>query len=142
MARQNAKSATKDIQNLFDPQGYQNVFETWAGTNERLAQVAVEAGTRSTDIFSDAAKEALANVREFSQVRDEPAEYGRVYSDFVQKQTELFMRTAQCFAVVTQKASSETSELASSAGQDLSDKVAANAKGATQKASSAANKAA
>ena len=40
MAKQNAKSPANDIQNLFDPQGYQDVFNTWAGMNERMATVA------------------------------------------------------------------------------------------------------
>ena len=142
MAKQNAQSAINDIQSLFDPQGYQNVFKTWASTNERMTQVVVEAGGRSTDIVSEAAKEALSNLQEANQVRDNPVDYGRAYSDFLQKQTELFMRTAQSFADVTQKTSSQTTELASSAGQDFSAKVAANATGAAQKVSSAANKAA
>ena len=142
MAKQNAKSAATDIQNLFDPRGYQNVFKTWASMNERMANIAVEAGTRSTDIASETAKEAFGNIREVSQVRDEAADYGKAYSDFVQKQMDLFMRTAQNFADVTKQAGSETTELASKAGEEIANKAAANAEGAADKASSAAKKAA
>ena len=56
MAKQNAKSATNDLQNLFDPQGYQDVFKTWASMNERMASIAVDAGTRATDIASETTK--------------------------------------------------------------------------------------
>ncbi len=140
--QQNAKSAANDIQSLFDPQGYQNVFKTWAGMGERLTRVAVEAGNRSADIASETTKEALANVREVTQVRDEAADYGKAYSDFAQKQMDLFMRTAQNFADVTQKAGQETAEQAQKAGEEVADKAAANAEGATQKAKSAADKAA
>ncbi len=142
MAKQNAKSAANDMQSLFDPQGYQDVFKTWASMNERMASIAVEAGTRATDIASETAKEAFSNIRELTQVRDEPAEYGKAYTDFVQKQTELFTRTAQTYANETQKIGSETSDLTSRAGKAITDKVAANAEGAVQTARSAASKAA
>ena len=142
MAKQNAKSAANDIQSLFDPQGYQNVFKTLAGMNERLTQVATEAGNRSTDIASETAKEAFSNLRDVAQVRDEPAEYGKAYSDFVQKQMDLFMRTAQSFADVSQKAGTETADLASKTGEEFGEKVSANVEGAADKAGSAAKKAA
>lgn len=126
MAKQNTKSAVNDMQSLFNPQGYQDMFKTWAGMNERMASLAVEAGTRATDIGSATAKEALANVRELTQVRNEPAEYGKAYTDFMQKQTDLFTRTAQAYANETQKVGSETVDLASKAGEEITGKVAAN----------------
>ena len=43
MAKQNAKSATNDIQTLFDPKGYQDAAKTFATMNERLTSIAVEA---------------------------------------------------------------------------------------------------
>ena len=119
MAKQNAKSATTDIQNMFDPKGYQDVFKTWASTTERMTAIAVEAATRSTDIASDAAKETFSNLRDVTTVRDEAADYGKAYSDFVQKQAELFTRTAKSYAEVTQNSAHEATELASEAGQEL-----------------------
>ena len=95
MAKQNAKSAMTDIQNLFDPQGYQDVFKTLASMNERMASIAVDAGTRATDIASETAKEALSNIRDLTKVRDDVSEYGTAYTDFVKKQTELFTQAAQ-----------------------------------------------
>ncbi len=142
MAKQNAKSATTDIQNMFDPKGYQDVFKTWASTTERMTAIAVEAATRSTDIASDAAKETFSNLRDVTTVRDEAADYGKAYSDFMQKQMDLTMRTAQGFAEVNQKAGSETTDLASKTGEEVADKAASNVEGASQKASSAAKKAA
>lgn len=142
MAKQNAKNTANDLNNLFDPQGYQDVFKTWTSSNERMASFAIEAGTRATDIASETAKEALTNLRELTQVRDEPAEYGKAYTDFVQKQAELFTRAVQAYANETQKVGSEAADLASKAGEEITDKVAANADSAAQKARSAANKAA
>ena len=142
MAKQNANSAVNDMQSLFNPQGYQDMFKTWASMNERMASLVVEAGTRATDIGSATAKETFANVRELTQVRNEPAEYGKAYTDFIQKQTELFTRTAQSYANETQKIGSETADLTSKAGEEITDKVAANGEAAAQKVRSATEKAA
>lgn len=142
MAKQNAKSAANEFQNLFDPKGYEGIFKSWASLNERMASLAVETGTRMTDIASETAKEALANVRDLTQVRDEPGEYGKAYTDFVQKQADLFSRTGQTVATETQKLGTETAELATEAGEELSGKVAAKTESATKTAGAAAKKAA
>ncbi|MEP3329844.1 YebC/PmpR family DNA-binding transcriptional regulator [Sedimentitalea sp.] len=102
MAKQNSKSAANDIQNLFDPQGYQGVFKTWASMNERMASIAIDAGTRANDIASETTKEALSNMRDLTKVRDEVSEYGNAYKDFVKKQAELFTRAAQNYSNETQ----------------------------------------
>ena len=141
MANQNAQSI-RDLQSLFDPRGYQDVFRTWARTNERLVSIMAAAGTRSTDIASDTTKESLANLREVTQLRDAPADYGKAYSDFVQEQMNLFLRGVQSFADVSQQAGRETGDLAAKAGEDIEKGVAANSESAASKAGSAAKKAA
>ena len=144
MTKQNtqSKAAANDIQSLFDPQSFQDPLKTFASMNERMTVNFVEAGNRSTDIASESAKEALSNMRDAAQVRDEPAEYGTAYSEFVQKQMDLFMRTMQSYADVIQKAGSETTELASEAGKEIADKAIDNAEAAANKAGTAAKKAA
>ncbi len=148
MATQNTKSATNDmksaandIQSMFDPQGYQNVFKTWASMNERMTSIIVEAGTRSINIMSDTAKESLSNLSEATQVRDEPTDYSRAYNDFAQKQMNLLQRSAQDVGDVTKEAGTEATELTSKVGEELSDEVSANANGAADKVNSAAEKA-
>ncbi len=59
MATNNRKSAANDIQSLFDPKGYQDVFKTWARFNERLTGVMVDAATKTTDIAHETTQEAL-----------------------------------------------------------------------------------
>lgn len=125
---QSTKSAVNDIQSLFNRQGGQKVLKMWASMNERMTSLIVEAGTRSIDIMSNASKEALSNLRDATQVRDEPAEYGKAYSDFARKHMELLKRAAQDVGELTQKAGSATAELASKASEELSDKCTANAK--------------
>ena len=140
MAKQTTKSAARDIQSLFDPQGYQDVFKTWASMNERMMSLAVESGTRVTDIASETAKETISNVRDLTQARDEPAAYGQAYADFLQKQTELFTQTVQAYVTETQKVGGETADLASKAGEEMSDNFAANTDRAAKTVRSAANK--
>ena len=142
MTKQNTKSAMADRQTLFDPKGYQDVFKTWAQNSERMMALAAESATRSTDIASETAKEAFSNLREVTKVRNEPADYGKAYSDFAQKQMDLFMRTAQTMSEVGQKTGAEARDLATKAGEDMSQKAQSNAQSAADKATSAAKKAA
>lgn len=142
MAKQTARTAANDIQKLFDPKGYEDVFKTWASVNERMASLAFETGTRVTDLASETAKEALSNIRELTQVRDEPGQYGQAYADFMQKQVDLFTRTGQTVANETQKLGGEAADLASSAGEEMTGKVAAQTESAAKTARAAAKKAA
>ncbi len=138
MAKQNAKSATNDIQSLFDPQGYQDVLKTWASMNERMTSLVVEAGLQVTDVTSATTKEALSNVRELTQVRDETADYGKAYTDFVQKQTELFTRTVQAYASEAQKVNAMSTDMATKAGEEIADKATTVADTTAQAARKAA----
>lgn len=142
MAKQNTKSATNDLQGLFDPKGYEDIFKTLTSANERMTSIFVETATKSTDIAAETAKEAFSNLREVTAVRDEQADYGKAYSDFVQKQADLFMRTTKSLGDVTQEFGTETTEFASKTGEELSGKVTAKASQATDKATSAEKKAA
>ncbi|TCS59037.1 phasin protein [Primorskyibacter sedentarius] len=142
MAKQNAKSAANDIQNLFGPQGYQSVFKTWASMNERMASIAIHAGTRANDIASETTKEALSNMRDLTKVRDAVSEYGNAYKDFVKKQAELFTRAAQNYSNETQRVGTKAAELASKSGEEISDKVTTAAEGVAQTVHSVTQKAA
>ena len=149
MATQKTKSATEtmesaahQMQSMFNAQGYQNVLRTWAGMNERMTSIFVDAGTRSIDIMSEKTKEALSNLRDVTQVRDEAAEYTQAYSDFAQKQMNLVKSLAQEVGEVTQQAGNETKDLATSAGQELNEKISENVKDATDKATARVEEAA
>ncbi len=142
MTTQNTKAAMSDIQSLFNPKGGQDLIKSMASMNQRMTEIFIEAGTRSVEIMSNTAKEALSNLGEATQVREDPADYAKVYSGFAQKQVDLMTRTAQDVGEVTQKVGTATKELASEAGEEMSDKVAANAKEATDKVTSTAKDAA
>lgn len=142
MATQKTKSAANDIQSLFNPKGAQDVVKMWAGINERMTAIFVEAGTKSVEIMSDTTKEALSNLGEATQVRDDASAYAKAYGDFAQKQVELLKRTAQAVGDLAQKAGSDAQGLASDAGQELSSKVAADVKDASEKVASLGKEAA
>ena len=100
--------------------------------NERMASIAIHAGTRANDIASETTKEALSNMRDLTKVRDAVSEYGNAYTDFVMKQAELFTRTAQNYSNETQKVGIKAAELASEAGEEISDKVTTAAEGVVE----------
>ncbi|MDO5759350.1 MAG: YtxH domain-containing protein [Rhodobacterales bacterium] len=135
------KSAADNMRGMFNMQGSQNALKTWASMSERMTAVFVEAGTRSTDIMSDAAKEALANLADAMQVRDEPADYSKAYSDFAQKQMTLLQHTVKEVGEVTQAAGTEASKVTSEVGEEMRDKISANVKDAADKAGSAGQEA-
>jgi len=140
MTKQTKKTTT--TQSPVDVQGFQDVFKTMGEMNERMAAIAIEAGTRATDVAHETTKKAISNMRELTQLRNDPAEYGKAFADFAQKQSELMTRTAQTFATETQKVGTEASELASKAGEEISTKVTESAETAAKTATSAASKAA
>ena len=133
MTTQNTQTAMFDIQSLFDPKGSQDLFETMASMNERMTAIFVDAGTRSVEIMTATTKQSLSNLRDVAQVREEPADYAKAYSEFAQKQMDLLKRSAQDVGEVTQKAGTETQELTSEVGEEVNGKVAASAKEAGEK---------
>ena len=144
MAKQtaNLKSAANDLTSLFDPRAYENLFRTVAEMNERFTGVMVDAGQRTTEITGETARETLSNLRDVASVREEPSDYAKAYGDFLQRQVELFTRTAQSFADVSQKTGTAATELASDAGSKMAEKASENAERAANTATSAAKKAA
>lgn len=133
METQNMNAATQSFQSMFNAQGYQNVFKTWATINERVASILIDTGTRSVDIMSDKTKEALTNLREVTQVRDDVTDYGKAYSEFAQKQINLLKTTAQEVGELTREAGTRTQQLASDAGEDVSEKATTELSQAAEK---------
>ena len=138
----NLKSAMTDVTSLFDPRAYQDLFRTVAEMNERFTGVMVEAGQRTTEITGETARETLSNLRDATAVRNEPSDYAKAYGDFLQRQVELFTRTAQSFADMSQKTGTAATEVASDAGSKMAEKVSETAEKAANTATSAAKKAA
>ena len=47
MAKQNTKSATSDLQGLFDPKGFEDIFKTLTSANERMTSIFIETAAHS-----------------------------------------------------------------------------------------------
>ena len=140
MAKQDTTTETS-MQSLFDPRSYNNFLRTFAEMNERFTSMMVDAGERTTEITTETAKEAFSNLRDMSQVREEPSDYAKAYSDFLQRQMQLASRTAQHLAEVTHQTAGEATQLASDAGKEMADKASDNVEKAADKATDAADKA-
>ncbi|MFD2739624.1 phasin family protein [Sulfitobacter aestuarii] len=141
MTTQNTQTPMFDMQSLFNPKSSHELFKTMASMNERMTAIFVEAGTRSVEIMTATAKQSLSNLSEVAQVREEPADYAKAYSEFAQKQMDLLKRSAQDIGEVTQEAGTETQELTSELGEEVNGKVAASTKEATEKFSANAKEA-
>lgn len=126
----------------FDQEAVRDGFAAWARYNERFMGIALDVAEKSTGLAARTTEEAISNLRGMTALRDEPADYGKAISDFVQKQADLGMKTAEAYGTLAQKAQTEMTELATEAGENFGEKVAANANGAAKKATAAAKKAA
>lgn len=126
----------------FDQAALRDGFTTWARFNERLMGIALDVAETSSGLAAKTTEETISNLRGVTTLRDEPADYGKAVSDFVQKQAELGMKTAEAYGTLVQKAQSRATELATEAGETFGDTAAANANSAAKKATSAAKKAA
>lgn len=135
---------TKDFANTlpFDQKAVRDGFDTWARYNERFLGIALDVAEKSTGLMARTTEETISNLRGVAVVHEEPADYGKAFSDFVQKQVDLGMKTAEAYGKLFQTAQSETADLATEAGEAFGDKAAANANSAAKKAGNAAKKAA
>lgn len=126
----------------FDQDAVREGFATWARYNERFLGIALDVAESSSGLAARTTEAAISNLRGVTVVRDEPTDYGKAISDFVQKQADLGMKTTEAYGTLAQKAQTEMAELATEAGENFGEKAAANVNGATKKATAAAKKAA
>jgi Phasin protein len=126
----------------FDTKSVEDGFKTLTSFGERLSGITLDAAVASNEIAAKTAQETFANLRNVAVVRDEPAEYGRAFADFAQKQAELALRTAEAFGGVFQSVQTNATDLVSEAGAQTTETVAANANTAARKTTRTAKKAA
>lgn len=123
MATQIPQFAAFDMPNMIDMKAYDDAFKTAASMNERLASIAIQAGTRATTVSTETANETFANLRDLTQMREDPAAYAQAFMDFAQKQNALLMHATQTFATDMQKTGGAASDLASKAGEEMAAKA-------------------
>lgn len=142
----NAQDYTKAMKDMMgslpvDMTAFQDAFKTHASIGEKLSQVALEAADKSTEISTKWTKDTIAKVGTVSKIKEDPADYSKVVSDFASAQAELVAENMAAFAEVAKKVQMQTVELMMAAGKDLNEDATAAVKKATAEATKAAKKA-
>ena len=145
MAKTN--DVTKMMQDMMaafpiDATAMQDAYKTSAALGEKMAHVALEAASKSTEISSAWTKDTLSKIGEVAKVKEEPTDYTKAMTDYASAQAEMAAETMAAFAEVAKKVQMETVELMLAAGKDFSEDATAAVKKATAEVTTAAKKAA
>lgn len=129
-----------------DKDAASDAWKTFASFNERFAGIAFDAASKSTDLAANSTQETISQLRDVTQVRDEPQDYVQALTDFAQAQFELSRRTAEAFGNLLQQTQTDTTELVGKTAERVSGDAAETAETAADKTAEktkrAANKAA
>lgn len=127
---------TKTMQDMMgafpmDTSAMQDAFKTQAQLAERLSRVALDAAEQSTEISSSWTKDTLGKMRDATAFKDEPADYSKAVTELASAQAETTAETMARFAEVAKKLQMETVELMLSAGKEMAEDSAEQARAAT-----------
>ena len=132
----------KDLPTAIDTAALTDAWKTSATFGERFAAIALDAAKASNDITKNTVEETLAQLRDVTKAQDAPADYAKVFNDFGAAQAELLKGHFEALGEVAKQTQSDTAELLSSAGQQVSEQSKKAANDAGTKAKAAVNKAA
>ncbi len=132
----------KDMMGAFpvDMSAVQDAFKTQATLADKMSKVALEAAEKSTEISSKWTKDTIGKLGSVTDVKSEPADYGKAMTDFASAQAEMAAENMAAFAEVAKKVQMETVELMLAAGKDISEDATAAVKKATSAETAAAKK--
>ncbi len=132
----------KDMMGAFpvDMSAVQDAFKTQATLADKMSKVALEAAEKSTEISSKWTKDTIGKLGSVTDVKSEPADYGKAMTDFASAQAEMAAENMAAFAEVAKKVQMETVELMLAAGKDISEDATAAVKKATADVTAAAKK--
>lgn len=133
----------KDMMGAFpvDMTAMQDAFKTQAAFADKMSKVALEAAEKSTEISSKWTKDTIARIGVVTNVKDDPADYGKAVTDFASASAELAAENMAAFAEIAKKVQTETVELMLAAGKDMSEDATAAVKKATAEATAATKRA-
>ena len=134
----------KDMMGAFpvDMTAMQDAFKTQAAFADKMSKVALEAAEKSTEISSKWTKDTIARIGVVTNVKEDPADYGKAMTDFASSSAELAAENMAAFAEIAKKVQTETVELMLAAGKDISEDATAAVKKATAEATAATKRAA
>lgn len=125
-----------------DMTAMQDAFKTQASFADKMSKVALEAAEKSTEISSKWTKDTIARIGVVTNVKEDPADYGKAMTDFASASAELAAENMAAFAEIAKKVQTETVELMLAAGKDISEDATAVVKKATAEATAATKRAA
>lgn len=137
---QDPTAALKEFMAVFkiDKTALEDAYKNTAVLNEKLADVALNAAGRSSEISAKWTADTIAKLTEISRVKSDQAEYSNVLSDYASAQANIAAGNLAAFAELAKNVQLETVELLVSAGKELSEDAAASVKKATDDAVKAA----
>ena len=106
------------------------MYKSQTALTEKMSAVALDAATKSTDLTAKWAQDTLAKLSAMSKAKAEPADYAKSMTDFFSASAEAAAEHMAAFAEIAKKMQTESLELVTAAGKDISADVTA----ATQKA--------
>ena len=83
-----------------DMTAMQDAFKTQATFGEKLSKVALTAAEKSTEISTKWTKDTLAKVGTASVVKEDPADYSKVMTEFASAQAEMTAESMAAFAAL------------------------------------------
>ena len=116
------------------PVNYNDVMKNAAEFNSKLSKIALETAKKNAELSQVWATETLGKMDELTKVRNEPAEYAKVATDFVSAQAQTAPEHVAAFAEVAKKAQIETVEVMLAAGKEFQAEAASVAKKAAKQA--------
>ncbi|WBU58143.1 Phasin [Paracoccus sediminicola] len=137
---------TKTMQDMManfpvDTSSMQDAFKSQSALNEKMAQAALSAAERSTEISAQWAKDTIARVGELTAQKDDPSAYAKAFTDFASASTESASEHLSAFAEVAKKLQMETVDLMMAAGKDMASDAQKTAEKATKQAQDTVKKA-
>lgn len=140
---QDFSAMMKDMMSVFpvDTKAFEDMMKGQTAMAEKMTGVAIEAAQKSTDLSSKWALDTLAKMENMSKAKDEPADYAKSMTDFMQSTAESSTEHMAAFAEIAKKVQSETMELMLAAGKDATADMTEAAQKATTEMTAAAKKA-
>lgn len=120
-----------------DTSAVEESFKSTAALAEKMSKISLAAAEQSAELQSKWTKDTLAKMGAVSTGKTDPAEVGKVVSDFAASSAETTTENMTAFAEILKKVQLETVELLMSAGKEMGE----DAQAAMQKATASATKA-
>ena len=143
MANTDYAQMMKDMMGNFpvDTSSVENLAKSQAALAEKMSSVAIEAAQKSTDLSARWMQDTLSKLSGMTAAKAEPADYAKSVTDFMTQSAETAAEHLAAFADIAKRVQTETLELLTAAGKDLSEDMTTAARKASTDFTAAAQKA-